>query len=272
MPYALQQVPAVVLAGGVNDIPLFEGYTPGYKALLPLGGRPSVSYTLDALQASPHVGRICLVGAEAPLREALGSQAAEYDFAASGNHLLESIYSGLQHFPDAPLVLMVTADVPLITPAAVEDFLAACARAETTYPENFYLSVVPERCYTGDYAPSTKPFNHFRDISICHGSLMLIDPRLLQNTGATRRIDALYNARKNPVDAAMAVGMRVGLSFVLGVHLWHLLTIQQMAAIASRRFGVGLVPIPLDHPEITIDIDEPADYTFVVEHLTHTPA
>jgi hypothetical protein len=35
-------VKAVVLAGGINRIPLFEGYTPGYKALMPFRGRPSI--------------------------------------------------------------------------------------------------------------------------------------------------------------------------------------------------------------------------------------
>jgi hypothetical protein len=30
---------------------------------------------------------------------------------------------------------------------------------------------------------------------------------------------------------------------------------------------VGGVPVILEHPEISIDVDEPADYRFVVEQL-----
>jgi hypothetical protein len=41
----------------------------------------------------------------------------------------------------------------------------------------------------------------------------------------------------------------------------------QMSRIASRRFGVGLVPVPLEHPEVAIDVDEAADYRFVEAQL-----
>jgi hypothetical protein len=91
--------------------------------------------------------------------------------------------------------------------------------------------------------------------------------RLLQNSRATGRIDRIYRARKNPVATALAVGLPVGLAYVLGVHLLHALTLEQMTRIATRAFGVGGVPVILEHPEISIDVDEPADYRFVVEQL-----
>ncbi|MHB9132577.1 MAG: NTP transferase domain-containing protein [Armatimonadota bacterium] len=254
----------VVLAGGINRVELFEGYTPGYKALLPIGGQSSIQYTLDALRAIPRVAQICVVGPE-DLRHAVGADAA---IVPAGETLMESIFNGLRHFADSPPVLIATADMPLITPAAITDFLDACAQQETTYAENLYLSVVPKRCYTGAYAQFTKGFNRFRDVAICHGNLMLADPRILQNTAVTRRVNALYSARKDPVQSALAIGLRVGLSYVLGVHLWHLLTLQQMANIASHRFHFGLLPVLTDHPEITIDVDEATDYAFVVQQLS----
>jgi hypothetical protein len=165
------------------------------------------------------------------------------------------------------MVLVATADMPLITPQAVSDFLAACAQIETTYAENVFLSVVPERCYTGDYTKFTKPFNRFRDVAVCHGNLIMADPRLLDNAEATTRMNNLYNARKNPIKAALAIGWRVGLSFIIGVELLHALTMEQMSQIASWRFGVGLIPVILEHPEITIDVDEADDYEFVKAQL-----
>lgn len=66
----------------------------------------------------------------------------------------------------------------------------------------------------------------------------------------------------------MAPGARVGLAFVLGVYVFHLLTIQQMAAIASRRFQIGIVPVPIRHPEVSLDVDEPGDYRLVTEILS----
>jgi hypothetical protein len=31
--------------------------------------------------------------------------------------------------------------------------------------------------------------------------------------------------------------------------------------------GIGLVPVLVEHPELTIDVDEAADYAFVKAHL-----
>jgi len=267
---AADRVNAVVLAGGINRIPLFDGYTPGYKALVPFRGRPSILYTLDALKAVPQVARVCIAGPEADLRPALegtvygGSACA---FAAGGETLRDNIFSGLRHFAGSPRVLVLTADLPLITPQAIADFLAACERVKTADMTTLFLSVVPRRCYTGPYERFTKPFNRFRDIEVCHGNLWLADPRLLQNTQVTGRINRIYAARKNPVASALAVGPHVGLAYLLGVHLLHALTLERMTRIAARCFGVGSVPVIVEHPEITIDVDEPADYRFVVEQL-----
>jgi 2-phospho-L-lactate guanylyltransferase (CobY/MobA/RfbA family) len=264
------RVNAAVLAGGINRIPLYAGYTPGYKALVPFCGRPSILYTLDAARAVPQVARVCIVGPEAVLRPALegtvhGGDAC--DFADGGETLRDSIFSGLRHFAGSPRVLVLTADLPLITPQAIADFLAAVERIKTPDRATLFLSVVPRRCFTGPYEHFTKPFNRFRDIEVCHGNLWLADPRLLQSTRATARINRIYRARKNPVASALAVGLRVGLSYVLGVHLLHALTLERMTRIAARSFGVGGVPVIVEHPEITIDVDEPADYRFVVEQL-----
>jgi CTP:molybdopterin cytidylyltransferase MocA len=260
------RIDAVVLAGGINTIPLFPGNAPGYKALLPFAGRPALQYTLDALRATPAVGRVCVVGAAEALRPALEGYTIE-TVVPGGDTLLGSIRSGVAAFPEAEAVLVATADMPLITPAAVANFLAACAAVDPTAPLNLCLSLVPARCYTGAYAAFTKGFNRFRDVAVCHGNLALVTPRLFLEAGASDRLDALYDARKDPVKAALAVGLRVGLSYVLGVHLTHTLTLAQMAAVASRRFGIGLHPVLVDHPEITVDVDEPADYAFVTTQL-----
>lgn len=270
MPFNLDQVDTVVLAGGMNATPLFEGATPGYKALLEFAGQPSICYTLAALRALPQVGRICIAGSEAALRPAIDAQAtvpAHYDFVPHGDTLLDSLYRGLAHFADSPMVLIVPADAPLITPKTIGDFIAACAPVETSFAQNLCLSVVPQRSFTGEYAGFPKGPNRFRDVAINYGSLMLVDPRLLENTKATRRMNSLFNNHLHPNSSTLGIGMHVGLTYVLGVHLWHLLTIEQMAGIASSRFGVGLIPIALNHPEITIDIDEPADYEFVKQQL-----
>jgi CTP:molybdopterin cytidylyltransferase MocA len=267
---ATDRVNAVVLAGGINRIPLYAGYKPGYKALLAFHGKPSILYTLDALKAVPRVARICLAGPEAELRPALANTAHAgnaCDFVDGGTTLRESIDRGLRHFAGSAYVLVLTADLPLITPRAIADFLGVCERTQAPEKTALFLSLVPRHCFTGAYRHMTKPMNRFRDVEVCHGNLWLADSRLLQNTRATARINRIYRARKNPIATALAVGLRVGLAYGVGVHLLHALTLEQMTRIAARAYGVSGVPVIVEHPEIAIDVDEPADYRFVVEQL-----
>jgi len=44
---AVKHLDVVILAGGINRIPLYPGAKPGYKALLPFAGKPAIQYTLE---------------------------------------------------------------------------------------------------------------------------------------------------------------------------------------------------------------------------------
>jgi 2-phospho-L-lactate guanylyltransferase (CobY/MobA/RfbA family) len=212
------------------------------------------------------IGRICLVGPEQELRQVLGP-GADYDFVPAGQTLTQSLTRGLEHFRHSEQLLFVTADLPLLTPQAVSAFIEGCAGLATTFPHNLLWAAVTEDCYRGAYRLTGKGFNRFRDLAVCHGNLMMTTPELLENRRALQRIDAVYAARKNSVRAALAIGWKVGLSYLCGVQLLRRLTLEQMAEIVSRRFEVGLVPVLLEHPEVTIDVDEPEDFRFVRQQL-----
>ena len=258
-------VAAIVMAGGVNRIPLFDGYQPGYKALVPVNGTPSIRYPLRALRASRYVQDICVVGSRDDLAGAVGDPSVA--FTPPGGALLDSIVSGLKAFRDRPLVLATTADLALLSGAIVDAFIEACAAAPTVFKTNLFVSVVRKEDFTGPFARVDKIMGRFRDGTFCHGNLMLVQPTLLDEAVAMERINAMYAGRKGAISSALALGVRVGLSFVIGVYLLHLLTMRQMAAIASRRFQIGIVPVPIPYPEVALDVDERADYQLVSEIL-----
>lgn len=262
-------VDAIVLAGGINRIPLYQDYQPGYKALLPLAGKPSIQYSLEALQALPQVRSIRIVGDRKQLEPLLARipSLGSVEILPSGESLVDSVRSGLYASYDLDGVLVATADQPLITSSAVADFLQACEPVESDWDHNLFLSVIPEKCYTGEYRRFTKPFNHFRDVSICHGNLGLVDPKIIDNQGAMECIGELYRNRKNPLTSALSVGAAVGIAYLLGVHALHALTLAQFAEMASRRLGIGVLPVFLEHPEVSLDMDDADDYRFIATHF-----
>jgi len=261
-----ETVNVVVLAGGINRIDLFEGYTPDYKALLTFADQPSIRYVLEALEEVPNISRICLVGPEKELRRMVDPSKV-YKYVHSGENLLESLVNGLEYFHDAKKVLLVTADLPLITPRAVSDFIESCLKIETSSGDEIFWAMVPQGSFLHTFPNVAKGFNRFRDISVCHGNLLMIAPSILKKERTLNRINAVYDARKNSLRAALAVGLNVGLAYLFGVHFFRLFTLEQMAGIVSRRFGIRLRPILLEHPEVAIDVDEPTDYLLVKEHL-----
>ncbi len=265
-----RSVSAVIMAGGVNRIPLYDGYRPGYKAVLDINGTPSIRYPLRALRESRYVRDICIVGAHEDLVDAVGDPGVA--FTPPGESLLESIVGGLSFFRDRALVLATTADLALLSSMIVDTFINACAEAPTAFETNLFLSVVRKEEFTGPFGRVDKIMARFRDGTFCHGNLAIVQPAILDDAAAMDRINAVYAGRKGALSSALAFGARVGLAFVVGVYLLHLLTIRQMAAIASARFQMGIVPVPIPFPEVALDVDEPADYRLVSEILSRRSA
>ena len=256
---------AVVLAGGINTRELYAGYKPGYKALVEIAGRPLISYVLDALNGSPSIGRIGIVGSEQDLRPAVRP---EYAIAPSGDSLMGSVLAALSVFPDSHMIALVTGDLPMLRSDMIDQFIDLCRESDSDYTDNLFLSVVPEEHFTGAFAACAKNMNKFRDTAICHGNLVLISPSIARNEKAMSRINALYAERKNPISSALAVGLGMGLAYVFGVHIFHALSLKQMAAIASNKFGLGFIPVPFPYPEVAVDVDEPSDYEIALSVLS----
>lgn len=257
-------VSAVVLAGSLNRVKLYDGYQPGHKALLEFNGKPSIEYTLEALHGDPRVGGVCIVGPEEQLRDRLAQcDPCSYDYAPSGRNIFDSLEQGLVHFEGAPAVLVATEDMPLITPQAVTDFLDACERTPVHYEHNIFASFVPREAFTGEFNAPGKTFNRFRNVSVVHGNIALVEPNLSRNIEFAARLNSLYEGRKNWRTQLGAVGFRLASAYAFGAFLLPILSLERMAALVSWRFGIGFNPVLIDHPEICVDIDEPKDYKFV---------
>jgi GTP:adenosylcobinamide-phosphate guanylyltransferase len=266
MIYDTRKIDALVLAGGINRIALFDGYTPGYKGLLPLRGKPLIQYTLDALRNSPAISRICIVGPVGQLQENIAEPRA-YEFVQSAEDLIDNITRGLEKLRRSPIVLVTTSDLPLLSSLSVQDFLETCSRLETHAEASLFWSMVPEECFTGNYAQVNKGFNRFADVSVCHGNLLLLTPAIIDNKRFLSRMNRIYLARKSSIRAALAIGPVVGLTYLVGVHQLRILTMTGFSRIVSSAFGIGLIPVLMHDPDIAVDIDEPRDYRFIMNEL-----
>lgn len=248
-------IPALVMAGGMAgpDFSAASGLpdAPGSRALAPIDGRPMVRYVLRALQAAETVGKVLVV---APPGFPEQPEADAHVSADEG--LAENIRAGIQAAGDAPFVLIVTADIPFLTPQAVDDYVrqalaadadlcyaaidrAACERQFPGMPRT-YLRIGQNRFTGGNVA--------FQRVSAYERQMSVLQ-------------DA-YKRRKSPLFLARLIGLGNVVRFLAGK-----LTFSDIEAASSRLMGVQCRLLTSSYAEIGTDVDRPTDLVMARERL-----
>ena len=228
------------------------------KALIQLGGRTVLERTLAVLQATDRVGRIVVVGPP---------EVAEHPSARRANAVLpeglsgsDNILRGLEWLianrdgNQAERILLVTTDLPFLTPAAIIGFLDACPPDLDICLPLFTRQEVQAR---------------FPDITVFHvalrdgdwliGCVFLLNPRAILDNRAL--IERVFGARKNP----FAMALLLGPSFIVRF-LTRRLTVAHIEERAFDLLGCTGRGIRGCSPELAFDIDRARDYTYALKH------
>jgi len=131
---------AIVLAGkDSNPRRMILGKN---KAFLELGGQTLVRRVVQALLDASSIGKVFVVGPEVRLREALEGLLEDVIIVGQAGKMLVNTWAAIHaaearyfahhgsHDAERPM-LFISCDLPLITAAAVDDFVSRCAREES---------------------------------------------------------------------------------------------------------------------------------------------
>jgi len=105
---------ALILAGMKEKGPLEIVEKVDNKALIMINGRPMIEYIVDALNNSENIDKIIVVGPKNELHPYIGKKVEE--ILNPGNSILENMERGLNFFNSDDSLLILTSDIPLITP------------------------------------------------------------------------------------------------------------------------------------------------------------
>lgn len=236
-------VPALVLAGGKTSPEFAQEAGVPERALADINGWPMVRYVLRALREASSVSRVVLV---APPGFPDQPEADTRVDGAGG--LVENIREGLRQSGGASHALIVTADIPFVTPAAVDEYARECAGAGV---DVCYGAIPLEACL--------RRFPDMRRTSIRTPEGALTGGNIVfQRIASFERQAALlaraYRGRKNPLFLAQLIGLPNVLKFMT-----RRLTVADIEAAASRVMGVRCRIIITPHPELGTDVDRPDD-------------
>ena len=247
---------AVVLAGGPPDA--VAALTPGVpnKSFVPIAGKTLLERTLSALRSTPEIERIVVVAPSAA-RGLSGLELAD-EVRADGPYIGDSLRSGLSGAASGQLVLIASADLPVLNREAIEEFIGL-ARGKTA---DLAYACVERSVHRARFPEVPHTWAHLRDGTFCGGGVFALRPRIFP--ALERFLYRLGAARKNPLELAAIFGYDVLASYAL-----RTLSIAAAERRASALLGAPVRAIVCSHPEIAVNVDRIGDVALAEAILRH---
>src|SRR4030043_341016 len=240
---------AVVTAGGIpQPDELLYPYTQGKpKAMLDLGGKPMVQWVLDALSDAKRVENVVLIGLT---EESCVTCSKPLSFIPNRISMIENLLAGINKVmelnPSATQVLLVSSDIPGITPEMVD------WEVETTlqYDVDLCYNVVKSEVIEARYPGSKRTYTRLKDMQVCggdmnggHTSVASTNPEIWEK---------LIASRKNPVKQAAILGFDT-----LFLMLLRMISLDEAVKKVAARLHMTGRAVICPYAEIAMDVDKP---------------
>jgi len=245
-------VNAIILAGekkGGNSNGLEN------KALLKIHDRYMIDYVIDSVKKVPQIGKIAVVGEKDHLVPALGNKA---DYIIQGtDSIVNNILLALELFPQDKEILVLTCDIPMITPEALEHFI------ENAREKNVDLcySIVDKSINDEKYPEVKRTYAKLKEGQFTGGNVFYFRPEIKDR--CKDFIDEMLKYRKNPAKMARTLGIIFLIKLLLGI-----LTIDAIKKKCDALLNINAGVVISPYPEIGNDVDKASDIEFVEKYLS----
>lgn len=241
----------VVAAGQVKDPELAAAASNGPKSLIPVNGRPAVSYVVENLRKCSLISRIILVCDEPTFSAVSGADV----HVVAHDDSTEVVVAAIREAQDAQRCLIMSGDMPLATSEAITDFLTGAPEADVIYPvvgKADVRQVYPERAA---YYVETKegPFTG--------SSCLLFRPSMALSR--ERLLMKLLNARKDPRSLLSLIGPGLVLKFMVST-----LSLREFEQHLSRAMDLDVRVFISHFPELLLSIDSITDIALIERELS----
>ena len=250
---------ALVLAGPrKGGDPLANAFDVPHKVVLPVAGRPMGEWVVDALRASPLVGRVLVAADWRTLGDGVAFMTPQRVVPVAA---FPTIGDTVEAVLDAvvPPLLITTADNPLLTPAIVAEFLG-----KVPADADGAVAVARREVVRAAYPQARRVYMRFRRARVTGCNLFLLAGAPAR--AAVRVWTRMDAARTDPAAMIGALGMGSRLLWSLG-----LLTVDGAARRLSRRVGARLAVVEMASPEAALDVDWPEDLRLAESILVARP-
>jgi molybdopterin-guanine dinucleotide biosynthesis protein A len=236
----------VILAGGVNSGDLRKYAPYENEALIIIGNYPMIHYVHRALQGTKRINDIVISGPCESLR-AIFKKEDNLVFVNSGEDAIESFANALPLIKTEKILVM-PADIPFITPEAIEDFLNRCEEHDA----DIYYSIVPREVNEARFPRVKRTYVKLKEGVFTGGNLFLI--RTKAAPLGIQMGKKLVANRKQPIAQARLFGLDLVLKYISGR-----LSIPEVEERFSKTLDLKGKAIISRYAEVGVDVDKPSD-------------
>lgn len=257
---------AIITAGGINrpDDPLYVLTGVEKKALIPLAGKPMVTWIVEALYGSGIINNMVIVGLK-PTEVDLTAFPVHFVDPVGGmiDNILAALARAREINPMAPKMLLASSDIPLVTPEIVRGFVEECGSQEA----DIYYTVIEQKVMEARFPGSERTFVPFlKDGNFSGGDMFLADVTAPERTDV-ELFRSLTNVRKNYFKQARLAGFSFIIRFLL-----RMMTLAEVAERVSKIVNLDVRAVNSRYAELGMDLDKPHQYDMIKSILEERQA
>jgi GTP:adenosylcobinamide-phosphate guanylyltransferase len=251
----------IILAGGGSTVSL-PGQEKCARALAELKGRRLLDYIIDGIRGSSRVASVLLVTHSSHLEAFRKADVPGLLLCSCDGSMAECAATAIRELRKQPghenitKVVTVCDDLPFLTGAALDDFIA---RAEATEADGVYAIVWKEACLR-EFPSLQRTFFHLKEGDFTGGNVSLVSVTLFPDCiGKMKEVFAL---RKNPLKLAAWLG-----PFFIVKMLLRQLSLHDVEQKVSDLFGYRGRAVITDHACIGTDLDRTEEWAEAEKYL-----
>ncbi|HOM80212.1 MAG TPA: nucleotidyltransferase family protein [Armatimonadota bacterium] len=248
---------ALVLATNRVAAPLKEQTAISLRARLPVRGRPVLAWVLDALREASRIDSVVAVGPRS-LAEEMGFPVG-VRWVEEAETPAESVRRGLRGLGLSTPVVVIPADLALLTPELIDDLIAS-------FPLGVDVGcpLIRVKEFTRAFPTLPQVTMNFRDGRFVGGRVVVAKPQaVVMNYGLLQRA---WRRPRWPEAAIGMLGMQTALLYSL-----RLLSARQVAARATHRLMAPCAVLPDAPPELAFTLDTPEHFRLAQERQVAAP-
>lgn len=244
------EIDVIILAGG-NPDQLDEHVS--CKGLVPICAKPMVEYVVDTLRTCPPIRRIVAVMPDTGRGK---WQAKVDDIVVNDGNIVDNFAAAVQRLSGDRRVLVLSADIPLITCDSVLEYLKKCE----PFDADLYYPIIRREAIEAEFPGVKRTYMGIREGTFTGGNVMLLNPQTILKNRAL--MESVFDARKSPLRLVRILGFGFIVKFLL-----RRLTIIELERKVSQIVGGTGKAVIVEHAEIGFDVDKQTDMQIATARL-----